>query len=118
MKSGTQFEFGEVALVPFPFTDLSQTKKRPVLIISNSDYTSASEDVVCCAITSNIVNTSYSILLETKDMIRGSIPLTSRIKCAKIFTLEKSLFIKKMGKVNPGIASQVKESLARLFDGS
>ncbi len=118
MKSGTTFEFGEVVLVPFPFTDLTQSKKRPVLVISNSYYSSGSEDVVCCAITSNIQNTNYSVLLEKKDMIRGSIPLTSRIICSKIFTLEKSLFIKKLGKVNPDITSQVKALLSKFFDGS
>ena len=32
------FEFGEVVLVPFPFTDQSASKKRPAVIVSSSDY--------------------------------------------------------------------------------
>lgn len=35
MKSGIQFERGEIILVPFPFTDISKSKLRPVLIISH-----------------------------------------------------------------------------------
>ena len=38
MKSGIKFKRGEIILVPFPFTDMSKSKLRPVLIISNISH--------------------------------------------------------------------------------
>ncbi len=37
MKYGTQYEQGEIIIVPFPFTDLSTIKQRPILIISKNN---------------------------------------------------------------------------------
>lgn len=54
MKSGISFEQGEIVFVPFPFTNLSATKKRPVLILSNTDYNKRLSDFVSCGITSDI----------------------------------------------------------------
>ena len=34
----TSSEFGDIILVPFPFTDQSTSKKRPAVVISSSSY--------------------------------------------------------------------------------
>ena len=41
MPPMTSFEFGDIALVPFPFTDQSTAKKRPAVIISSKTYNAA-----------------------------------------------------------------------------
>ncbi|MEZ5616177.1 MAG: type II toxin-antitoxin system PemK/MazF family toxin [Rhodocyclaceae bacterium] len=46
--------FGEVVLVPFPFTDQSGTKKRPAVIISSNGYNAGRRDLVIMAITSQV----------------------------------------------------------------
>ncbi|MFI4948463.1 MAG: hypothetical protein ACHQC9_06660 [Alphaproteobacteria bacterium] len=33
------FDFGSVVLVPFPFTSLTASKKRPAVVVSNRAYT-------------------------------------------------------------------------------
>lgn len=43
---------GEVVLIPVPFTDLSSTKRRPVIVISNDDYHQTTVDMVVVAMTS------------------------------------------------------------------
>lgn len=48
----TSYSFGDVLLVPFPFTDLTQTKSRPAVVISSDAYHQDSYDVVIAAITS------------------------------------------------------------------
>ena len=50
---GTTYKQREVVLVPFPYADLSATKRRPVLIVSNNDYNNSFPDVLVCVITSN-----------------------------------------------------------------
>ena len=46
--------FGDVVLVPFPFTDQSGAKKRPAIIVSSSGYNTGRRDLVIMAITSQV----------------------------------------------------------------
>jgi mRNA interferase MazF len=48
------FEFGDVVLVPFPFTNQIASKKRPAVIVSNRTYNAAKPDVVLMAVTSQL----------------------------------------------------------------
>ena len=115
MKSGIKFERGEIVLVPFPFTDMSQSKLRPVLIISNPSYNKVSSDFICCGITSNLNNKKNSILLENSDMKDGEIIKKSRIKFDNIFTLQKDLPTKKIGQVNSKKLNLVVNSIIKLI---
>ena len=51
--SGIIYKQREIVLLPFPYSDLSSTKKRPALIVSNNNYNERFNDVVVCVITSN-----------------------------------------------------------------
>ena len=46
--------FGDVVLVPFPFTDQSGAKKRPAVVVSGSNYNTGRRDLVIMAITSQV----------------------------------------------------------------
>ena len=50
----TSFEFGDIILVPFPFTDQSITKKRPAVVISTKTYNQKRPDLIIMAVTSQI----------------------------------------------------------------
>ncbi len=52
MPTTTAYEFGDVILVPFPFTDQSGSKQRPAVIVSSSRYHAERPDVVIMAVTS------------------------------------------------------------------
>ena len=45
------YEFGDVVLVPFPFTNQAAFKKRPASIVSSRAYNVAKPDVIIMAIT-------------------------------------------------------------------
>lgn len=115
MPFGTTLESGEVVLVPFPFTDLSQIKRRPVLVLSSQKHNRTSKDFISCGITSNLENRRNSVLLDPSEMTEGSIPVRSRIKYDKIFTLEKGLILKGLGKVSPQKLAKVKSGLISLL---
>ncbi|MGI0003731.1 MAG: type II toxin-antitoxin system PemK/MazF family toxin [Candidatus Nitrosotenuis sp.] len=114
-RSGIAFEQGEIVLISFPFSDLTQAKQRPVLVLSKKDHNDSSSDFVCCGITSNLANKRYSVLLDKNEIGEGSIPKQSRIKFNKIFTLEKTLVRKKLGKISDRKLKQVQQSLAELL---
>jgi mRNA interferase MazF len=46
--------FGDVVLVPFPFTDQSGMKKRPAVIVSSNGYNASRRDLIIMAITSQV----------------------------------------------------------------
>ena len=48
------FEFGDVVLVPFPFTNQAESKKRPAVVVSHETYNRTRPDIVIMAITSQL----------------------------------------------------------------
>jgi mRNA interferase MazF len=54
MPPTTGYSFGDVVLVPFPFTDQSGRKKRPAVIVSSAQYHAERRDLVIMAVTSQI----------------------------------------------------------------
>ena len=51
----------DLLLVPFPFSDQSGRKVRPVIVISNNEFNKYSEDVIVIGVTSNILKDKYTI---------------------------------------------------------
>ena len=49
-----RFAFGDVLLVPFPFTNQAGAKQRPAVVVSSNGYNAQRPDVVIMAITSQI----------------------------------------------------------------
>ncbi|MBI2141070.1 type II toxin-antitoxin system PemK/MazF family toxin [Candidatus Woesearchaeota archaeon] len=114
MRSGTMFEQGDIVVVPFPFTDLSATKQRPALVISKTGYNSMTDDVITCAITSNLQGSDYSVLIDNDSLTEGAIPTKSRVKVDKLFTISKLLVKKKVAKLGAEEFSKVKAELQKL----
>ncbi|MEK6837754.1 MAG: type II toxin-antitoxin system PemK/MazF family toxin [Nanoarchaeota archaeon] len=114
MRFGIMFEQGDIVLVPFPFTDLSGTKQRPALVLSNTGYNGKTQDIVTCGITSNLQNSEYSVIIDNVNLASGSIPIKSRIKVDKMFTLKQFLVKKKIAKLKAEDFEKVKAELQKL----
>ena len=54
MPTTTVYEFGDVVLVPFPFTDLTGSKQRPAVVVSSARYHDKRPDLVIMAVTSQV----------------------------------------------------------------
>ncbi len=114
MKSGIQFNQGDIIIVPFPFSDLTRVRQRPVLVLSKTNYLRESEYVVTCGITSNLKDSKFSILIGNPNLIEGNIPTKSRIKVDKLFTLEQNIIIKKIGRINKETFERVRKEFHSL----
>jgi len=55
-----KFIKGDVVVVPFPFSDLTQSKRRPALVVSKLE----GDDIILCQITSQTVKDNYAIALS------------------------------------------------------
>jgi len=100
MPSTTRYKRGDIVLVPFPFTDLSSSKRRPALVISSDDFNGQMQDLVVAAITSQLTN-DRAVTVESSDCIDGTLPRTLVVKLAKIFTIHSALVIKRICALHP-----------------
>jgi mRNA interferase MazF len=48
------YDFGDVVLVPFPYTDQTAFKQRPAVIVSGRVYNDCKPDVIIMAVTSQL----------------------------------------------------------------
>ncbi|PIS39321.1 MAG: type II toxin-antitoxin system PemK/MazF family toxin [Candidatus Nealsonbacteria bacterium CG08_land_8_20_14_0_20_38_20] len=108
----TIFKPGEVVLVPFPFTDWSNLKQRPALIISSQNFNRRQSDVILCAITSHIPEkfSPEEYFLPKTDQISAGLLKPSIVKIGKIITLNQTLVRKTLGKIS-------KNTLREIFKG-
>jgi mRNA interferase MazF len=98
----------DIVLVPFPFSDLSGQKVRPVLILSNDVYNQQSADVVVCGLTTNLSPAPYSIIIEVTDVKQpGTLRHKSKIKADTIASLEQSILIKQIARLKLPVFKQV-----------
>lgn len=82
---------GDLVVVPFPFTDLSQTKQRPALVLTPEDYNRRSRDLLLAYVTSVPQDDPWALPIDDEDLAAGSLPKPSWIRADKIFTLERDL---------------------------
>jgi mRNA interferase MazF len=94
MKGGTMFEQRDVVLLPFPYSDLTASKQRPAVIISN-DNLNKTNDRICCLITSNMPKNG--ILIDSFE--EGSLPFQSWTKPQRLFTVDQKIIKKKLCKI-------------------
>jgi mRNA interferase MazF len=91
------YQKSDLVLIPYPFTDLSSNKLRPVLMLSNPNLQG---DFLAVQITSK-AGYVHSQTLETSDLAIGTLPKVSFIRPDKLITLNISLIIKRIGKLSP-----------------
>jgi len=105
----------DLLLVPFPFSDQSGKKVRPVIVISNNDFNIASEDIIVVGVTSNISKDKYTINLTDKDLDEGKLHTNCCIKIENILKLDKELIVKKIGKINKNTFKEIVSKLNEII---
>lgn len=110
MKTYSQFD---VIVVPFPFTDIPKTKKRPALVISHSKEFSNNGYCVCAMITSE-KNSPWPLDIVINDLKSTGLPVPSRVRM-KIFTIDTKLIEKKIGTLKNKDKQLAEENLNKLF---
>ncbi len=111
MPSTTGYKRGDIVLVPFPFTDLSSSKRRPALVVSPDSFNTLREDLLLVAITSQLVDDENVVFLEPADFSEGRLPKKSMVKLTKVFTIHSALIVKKICSVKQ---NKLEETLAGL----
>ncbi len=96
----TTYKFGDVMLVPFPFTDQSTSKKRPAIVISSENYNRCKPDLILIAVTSNVRQDLQFGEIFIDEWSAAGLIKPSIVKPI-ITTTENSLIIRKLGTLQP-----------------
>ncbi len=101
MANTATFSFGDVVLVPFPFTDQTGTKKRPAVVVSSADYNSSRRDIVIMAITSQ-VRRPFAFAEAFLDDWEAAGLIKQSVLKPVFTTIEQALVIRVMGQLTSG----------------
>ncbi len=103
------FVKGDVVVVPFPFSDLSNATRRPAFVVADL----RGDDVILCQITTAHRQDGYSVSLNQDDFASGGIQQASNVRPNRLFTADSHIICYKAGEVHQDKADEV---IKRLID--
>lgn len=103
---------GDVVVLNFPFSDLSQTKRRPALVLAALQ----GDDLILCQITSQAREDLYSIRLDASDFVSGGLNQSSRIRPNRLFTADSGIVVYRAGHVSGEKLAETREQLVSILD--
>jgi mRNA interferase MazF len=108
------FSRTSIVLVDFPFTDLSDTRLRPALVLAQA----TAEDYILCQITSNSQIDSKAIEINNADFTQGSLRQTSFARPNKIFTGHESLITRRVGILSEEATDAIVDAVVKILRNS
>ena len=106
----TSYDFGDVVLVPFPFTDQSGMKKRPAVVVSSAAYNISRLDLILMAITSQIRSTKSFGEVIIAEWQKAGLLKPSVIKPV-LTTVERRLILRQLGRLEPSDRATLQQSI-------
>jgi len=106
-----RFIKGDVVVVPFPFSDLTNAKRRPALVVADL----RGDDLILCQITSKQVKDEYAVPLKDEDFQFGSLKKESNIRPNRIFTADKRIILYRIGRIKEEKLNEVIEKIIQIL---
>jgi mRNA interferase MazF len=113
MPPTTSYSFGDIVLVPFPFTDQSAAKRRPAVIISSRSYHLERADLIIMAVTSQTRLGGSLGEVMIKDWQSAGLLKASVIKPV-ITTVEQSLVIRRLGHLQKETLEELRKAIGKV----
>ena len=105
---------GAVVLVRFPFSDLSQTKLRPAVVLAGVGR----GDWILCQVTSKPYGDARAIKLEDASFTTGSLRVTSYARPGRLFTANRDLIVAQVAVLKPEWLTRVVDAVVNLLRGT
>ena len=105
---------GAVVLVRFPFSDLSNTKVRPAIVLADAKR----GDWVLCQVTSQPYTDPTAIEITNSDFISGSLKKTSYARPGKLFTANALIMAKHIGNLQSAKLEEIIRAVISLMEKS
>jgi mRNA interferase MazF len=91
-----KFVKGDVVVIPFHFSDLSQSKRRPALVLAPLE----GDDVILCQITSKNIKDNYAISADDADFASGGLRQAGNIRPNRLFTADNHIVLYRIGTIH------------------
>jgi mRNA interferase MazF len=108
------YDFGEIVLVPFPFTSREASKKRPAVVVSRRAYADTRPDVVIMAVTSQF-RAAPALGEVWLDQWEAAGLLKPSVVKPVLATLEQSLVIRRLGTLASGDKIALRAAIAEFL---
>ena len=102
---------GGVVLVPFPFSDLSEAKLRPAVVLADAGR----GDWILCQVTSNPYGDPRAVRLTASSFSSGSLRTESYARPGKLFTASRDLMVAQVAVLNPDAQQQVVDATVAIL---
>ena len=99
-------------LVRFPFSDLSQSKLRPAIVLGDAGR----GDWILCQVTSKPYADSEAVELTNENFESGSLQITSYARPGKLFTSNVALMTQEVGKLKVSDLDQIVTALVKIVN--
>jgi mRNA interferase MazF len=104
---------GGIVLVPFPFSDLSQAKLRPAVVLA----VAGRGDWILCQVTSNPYGDPRAVPLTASSFSSGSLRAESYARPGKLFTASRDLMVTEVAILNADARQQVVDAVVAILRG-
>jgi mRNA interferase MazF len=108
---------GKVVLVPFPFDDLSGTKARPAICLT--DPIGPHRHVVLAFITSRaqaeLLDTDFVLDSTHPDFAATGLRVSSTLRLHRLMTATTLLIQRELGELSPTMQTEVTSKIRKLF---
>jgi mRNA interferase MazF len=111
----TSFEFGDVVLVPFPFTNQRTNKKRPAVVSSSPVYNTERPDLIVMAVTSQTATAPSGFGEAGVTHWREAGLLKPSVFKPLLATIERPLVLRRLGKLQPADRDILRGLLDRIL---
>lgn len=102
---------GAVVLIPFPFSDLTQAKMRPAIVLADAGR----NDWILCQVTSKSYSDPGAIQIDANSFVTGSLRVTSYARPGKLFTANQSLMAHQVGVLQSQVAAKIIEAIVTML---
>ena len=106
----TDYNFGEILLLKFPYSEGTGASKRPVVVLAQTEV----KDIVVSKVTSTEQRSKYDIVID--DWKKVGLLFPSVIRVDKLATFSKFRVIKKIGTLSSSYNSIIKDKIKQLFN--
>ncbi|MDD5091339.1 MAG: type II toxin-antitoxin system PemK/MazF family toxin [Candidatus Wallbacteria bacterium] len=102
---------GDIVILPFPFSDLSASKRRPAVVVAALE----GNDVILCQITSQTVRDHYALPVSDQDFVSGGLKQASNIRPNRIFTADSRIVLYSAGRLSKDKIAQLVEAVVSII---